>query len=87
MPGVRSTASNGLARAGQGWSAPALQAERDAGAPQGIGSVQGGIHSALSSTYTDAGCVLAQGDSGQTIRISGIATAITTRVSGSPSFQ
>ncbi len=35
-------------RAGHGWPAPDLQAERDARAPQGVGSVQGGIHSASS---------------------------------------
>ncbi len=36
-------------RAGHGWPAPDLQAERDARAQQGIGSVQGGIHSASSA--------------------------------------
>ena len=33
-------------RAGHGWPAPALQTEQDARVKQGIGSVQGSIHSA-----------------------------------------
>ena len=72
--------------------------EQDAGALQGIGSVQGSIHSAPSKAYSGAreapawlepGGEIPPGSnySGQTIRISGIATAITTRVSGSPSVQ
>ncbi|SEL07104.1 hypothetical protein SAMN04488129_106158 [Halomonas daqiaonensis] len=35
-------------RAGHGWPAPALQAERDARALQGVGSAQGWVHSASS---------------------------------------
>ena len=38
-------------RAGHGWPAPALQAKQDARAQQGVGSVQGGIHSASSQAY------------------------------------
>ncbi|MBB3232634.1 precorrin isomerase [Halomonas stenophila] len=40
---------HGSERAGHGWPAPDLQAERDARAQQGVGSAQGRVHSALAT--------------------------------------